>query len=39
MLDNIQRLGLEIDRIVPIHGGIGDFAGLEAHVAELRAAE
>ncbi len=36
MLDNIQRLGLEIDRIVPIHGGIGDFAGLEAHVQELR---
>ena len=39
MLDNIQRLGLEIDRIVPIHGGIGDFAGLEAHVLELRSQE
>lgn len=35
MLDNIQRLGLEIDLIVPIHGGIGEFAGLEAHVQDL----
>lgn len=36
LLDNIQRLGLEVDRIVPIHGAIGDFAELEAHVRELR---
>jgi len=36
LLDNILRLGLEIDRIVPIHGGVGDFAGLEAHVQGLR---
>jgi len=35
LLDNIQRLELEIDRIVPIHGAIGDFAELEAHVQEL----
>jgi len=35
LLDNIQRLELEIDRIVPIHGAIGDFAELEAHVQGL----
>jgi glyoxylase-like metal-dependent hydrolase (beta-lactamase superfamily II) len=36
LLDNIRRLDLEIDRIVPIHGGIVDFATLEAAVEELR---
>jgi len=35
LLANIQRLELEIERIVPIHGAIGDFAELEAHVQEL----
>ena len=35
-LDNVERLELEIERIVPIHGAIGDFAELEAHVSELR---
>jgi len=34
LLDNILRLGLEIDRIVPIHGG--DFDELETHVQGLR---
>lgn len=36
LLDNIQRLGLEIDRIVPIHGGVTDFAELVDHVQGLR---
>lgn len=36
LLDNIQRLGLKIDRIVPIHGGVADFAELEDHVQGLR---
>lgn len=36
LLDNIQRLGLDIDRIVPIHGGVTDFAELEDHVQGLR---
>ena len=36
LLDNILRLELEVDRIVPIHGAIGDFAELEAHVQGLR---
>jgi glyoxylase-like metal-dependent hydrolase (beta-lactamase superfamily II) len=36
LLDNIQRYGLEVDRIVPIHGGIGDFAELESVVQALR---
>jgi len=35
LLENIQRHGLEIDRIVPIHGGVGDFAELESHVQGL----
>ncbi len=35
-LENIQRNELEIDRIVPIHGGVGDFAELESHVQGLQ---
>jgi len=35
LLANIQRLGLDVERIVPIHGAIGDFAELEAHVQSL----
>ena len=36
LLDNIIRLELDVERIVPIHGAIGDFSELEAHVLELR---
>lgn len=36
MLDNIQRLGLEVDTIVPIHGPVGPFEELEAHVQDIR---
>lgn len=35
-LDNIQRYGLEVDRIVPIHGGVVGFEMLESTVQELR---
>lgn len=36
LLDNIQQYGLEVDRIVPIHGGIIDFEELETAVQALR---
>jgi glyoxylase-like metal-dependent hydrolase (beta-lactamase superfamily II) len=35
MLENIERYGLEVDRIVPIHGGVVDFAVVEAAVEAL----
>lgn len=36
LLDNIQRYELEVERIVPIHGGIVDFEALESEVQSLR---
>ena len=36
LLANIQRLELDVERIVPVHGPVGDFAELEAHVQDLR---
>ncbi len=36
LLDNIQENGLNVDRVVPIHGGIIDFAELESAVQSLR---
>ena len=36
LLDNIQNYGLEVDRIVPIHGGVIDFEELESAVQVLR---
>lgn len=36
LLDNIQKYGLEVERIVPIHGGIVAFEELESAVLELR---
>ena len=35
LLSNIQQHGLEVDRIVPIHGNIVDFAELETAVQAL----
>lgn len=36
LLDNIQKNNLDVDRVVPIHGGIIDFAELESAVQMLR---
>ena len=36
LLDNIQAYGLEVDRIVPIHGGVVPFEELVAAVQGLR---
>ncbi|MGI9202641.1 MAG: MBL fold metallo-hydrolase [Woeseiaceae bacterium] len=36
LLDNIQNYGLEVERIVPIHGGTIDFEELESAVHVLR---
>jgi glyoxylase-like metal-dependent hydrolase (beta-lactamase superfamily II) len=38
LLENIRRRGLEIDRVVPLHGHVIDFAELEDAVARLEAA-
>jgi hypothetical protein len=35
MLENIERFGLEVDRIVPIHGTVIEFDVLEAAVEAL----
>lgn len=35
MLENVERYGLEVDRIVPIHGGVIDFNVVQAAVAAL----
>ena len=36
MLENIERYGLEVDRVVPIHGGVVDFETVEAAVSSLQ---
>lgn len=35
LLANVRRYGLEVDRLVPIHGGVVDFAELETAVEAL----
>ena len=35
LLDNIERYGLDVDRIVPVHGGVVDFEVLESAVEAL----
>ena len=36
LLDNVERLELQVDRVVPIHGGVIEFAELEQAVEALR---
>jgi len=36
LLDNIQKYGLDVDRVAPIHGGVIDFGELESAVQLLR---
>jgi glyoxylase-like metal-dependent hydrolase (beta-lactamase superfamily II) len=36
LLDNVRQYGLEVDRIVPIHGGVVGFDALEADVLALQ---
>jgi len=35
LLENVRQHGLEVDRLVPIHGGVVDFAELETAVDNL----
>ena len=36
LMDNIERHELEVDRVVPLHGGVIEFSELEAAVEALR---
>ncbi len=36
LVDNIERYGLRVDQVVPIHGGVVEYAVLEAAVEALR---